>query len=84
MDKPKLVEIPQKEEEIYVNPIVPELMECAQDWIEQVGCSEIQIIITSGCMSFSEIFDTEDRTEQGLGAMQRYTQRYAKELDEEE
>lgn len=71
----------EEEEGVYVNPITPELFKCAQEWIEEVGCAEIQIILTSGCMQFSEVFDSGDRTEAGLGAMQRYTQRYSRELD---
>ena len=72
-----------EEEEIYVNPAVFDQFKHAQEWIEAVGCGELQIILTSGCMSFSEVFDTQERTEAGLGAMKRYTDRYARELDNE-
>lgn len=54
------------------------------DWIKIIGCAEIQIIVTSGCMTYSEIFDTQERTEAGLGALTRYMHRYARELDEDE
>ena len=70
-----------EEEEIYVNPAVFDQFKHAQEWIEAVGCGELQIILTSGCMSFSEVFDTQERTEAGLGALRRYEGRYQRELD---
>jgi len=82
-DNKKLVSIQGKkeEEEIYIHPDALTALSDAAEWVKLVGCSEIQITLTSGCMSFSEVFDTQERTEAGLGAIERYKQRYARELD---
>ena len=78
----KIVSIPIKEtEELHKNLFTDECFEYAKDWIKQVGCYEMQIIITSGCQSFSETFDTNERTDAGLGAIMRYATRYANELN---
>ena len=84
MSKTKLVSIEGKrEEEVYINPDSLQALTDVAEWIKEIGCSEISITVMSGCMTYSEVFHTYQATDAMLGALERYKQRYARELDSE-
>jgi len=84
MSDKKLVSITGgKEEEIYINPEALDALSGVAEWIKEIGCSEIQIVVLSGCMTYSEVYNTTTVSETMGGAIRKYEARYQRELDAE-
>lgn len=77
----KLTKIEGKKDEIYTNPEVPLLIDALQEFIKTSGVQDMIILVSSGCGSYSEWFETSDRTEAGLGLIERYKFKYVLELE---
>lgn len=82
MEKPKLVPFKPRdlEEEIYVNPEVPDTFKWAGEWIEAAGASEVIIVVRCGENFYSEWFATSERSDPMLGTLKKITDEYSQEL----
>ena len=84
MDKPRLVNINNEPEVNYVNPECSELWKYVGEWVGEVGCTDMIIIVRDGDNYFSEWFATTNRSEEMLGTLERVKHEYLQELTEAE
>ena len=77
----KIVDMPKKEDEIYITEDLATVLKDLQEWIKVNGCFEIFVVVM-GMEGTDEEFSTPDRTLDMLGRIDHYHRMYANDYEE--